>query len=407
MNSDTKFLRNHLSQTLSAALLVLSLCGLHAQAVPAPVSASTSPHPFASVFQPLVDNHVMAGAVFLIANKDQVLDEETVGYADIEANKPMSTHNEFWIASMTKPLTAVALMMLVDEGKVSIDDPVEKYLPEFKGQMVQGPSGGPPVAASHPILIREILSHTSGMPNLPDDFATPLAERVKGYGHTPLASQPGTKFVYVNAGINTVGRIVEVVSGKPYEQFLQERILTPLGMTDTTFWPSEKQLARLASAYQATPDGKGLLKAPRPLTPLPGEPRLFAFPAGGLFSTAEDMLKFCRMMLQGGTYKGKRYISPQSIASMTRAYTTPATGGSYGLGWMITSNAFGHDGAFKTRMTIVPSEGLVEIFMVQLAKPLPDGADDVMRIFSKTAEQTFGHKPVAVNAPPNRNTRME
>ena len=384
----------------AGTILSLGLCELLAQTVPSNSSEHPDPRPFAPKFQPYVDNHTLSGAVFLVASRDAILDEEIVGYADLDTKKTMSADAEFWIASMTKPLTATALMMLVDEGKVSVDDPVEKYLPEFKGLMVKDPQGGPSVPPVHPILLREILSHTSGMSNLPDRFAGPLSERVAGYAKADLGTQPGSKFLYVNAGINTVGRIVEVVSGMPYEQFLQERLLTPLGMTDTTFWPNDGQLARLASSYKVGPAGKGLVKTISPLTPIPGKPRFYAFPAGGLFSAAPDLLKFCRMLLRGGLSDGKRYLSETAIATMTKAYTTPATGGSYGLAWMISPKGFLHDGAFKTRMAVVPSEGLVEIFLIQWEGPWPAGVKSFPNTFSETAEANFGNGNTTGKASP-------
>ena len=368
-------------------------------AVAQPGLAAAASGPFASKFQVWVNNHAMAGAVFLVATKEKILDEEAVGYSDLATKTPMSIDDEFWIASMTKPITAAALMMLVDEGKVSIDDPVEKYLPEFKGQMVEGANGGPPLPPTHPILIREILSHTSGLANLPDDLTLPLSQRVSSYAHSLLETQPGTHFRYVNAGINTVGRIIEVVSGMPYEKFVQERILIPLGMSDTTFWPDAGQITRLAAAYQEAPDNTGLEKVANPFVPDPGKPRVYVLPAGGLFSTAADLLKFCRMMLQQGVFEGKRYLSQSSVAAMTKLYTTPTTGGSYGLAWMISPNSFYHDGAFKTRMAIVPSEGLVEIFLVQISKPLPAGADQFINIFTRTAEESFGEQSTPAVAP--------
>jgi CubicO group peptidase (beta-lactamase class C family) len=274
---------------------------------------------------------------------------------------------------------------------VNIDDPVEKYLPEFKGLMVKSSADAAPLPADHAILVREILSHTSGMANLPSRPAWgTLAEQVKTYTQSPLETQPGTKFRYVNAGMNTAGRIVEVASGMPYERFVQERILTPLGMKDTTFRPDPGQMARLAHTYMEAPDKKGLVKGICPVAPPPGKPWPAAFPAGGLFSTARDLLKFCRMLLQGGVYGGKRYVSEASLAAMTKAYTTPATGGSYGLGWMIYPNGFLHDGAYRTRMAIHPREGLVEIFLTQQEAPIPQEVRQSMSIFTQTAEAAFG-----------------
>lgn len=365
---------------------------LYAQTASSQASTSDLSRPFEKVFQQYVDDHTIPGAVFLVATKDKVLDEETIGYSDLATHRPMSLNQEFWIASMTKTFTATALMMLVDEGKVSINDPVEKYLPEFKGMVVKTPAG--PVPANHPILIREVLSHTSGMVNTHPDYEKPLSERVKVYAKTPLENQPGTTFTYVDVGLNTIGRIIEVVSGEPYEDFIQQRILTPLGMKDTTFWPNKEQIARLATGYQANAQGDGLTSVPTPFISQEGK-RPRAFPAGGLFSTADDLLKYCRMLLNGGTYEGQRYISQSSIDLMTKQYTTPETGGSYGLGWMITPNTFGHDGAWKTRMTIEPRDGLVEIFLVQLAKPFVHDGNHIQNVFTATADKTFReqHEP--------------
>ena len=189
----------------------------------------------------------------LVASKDKVLSLEAVGCADVAAKRPMQTDCLFWIASQSKPITAAALMMLVDEGKVKVDDPVEKYLPEFKGQMVVAEQDKDHVLLKkpkHPILVRNVLSHTSGLP-----FATaienptldlyPLATRVRSYAMLPLGFEPDSKYQYSNAGINTAGRIIEVVSGMPYEKFLDKRLFEPLGMKDTTFWLSPEQIKRL------------------------------------------------------------------------------------------------------------------------------------------------------------------
>ena len=189
----------------------------------------------------------------------------------------------FWIASTSKPMTVTAFMMLVDEGKVSLDDPVEKYLPEFHGQMVKvanddkAGSGSPAtlhlVPANHPILIREILSHTSGLPfksaAQPGALDTlSLKDSVRSFAAEPLMFQPGTSWSYSNEGIDTAGRIIEVVTGMPYEKFMQERLFDPLGMKDTTFWPNAEQLSRLAEAYKADPITKELAKFPSINSPI-------------------------------------------------------------------------------------------------------------------------------------------
>ena len=188
--------------------------------------------PLKPVLQSFVDQNIAPGVVALVANKDGVLVLETAGYASLAHKTPMREDAMFWIASMSKSLTGAALMMLVDEGKVSLDDAVEKYLPEFKGQQVKEADGTlhPP---KHPITVREIMSHTSGMVLANDKglkSTQVLKEDVIEYAKRPLRQEPGTKYEYNNCGINTGGRIIEVVSGMSYGDFMQKRLFDPLGM---------------------------------------------------------------------------------------------------------------------------------------------------------------------------------
>ncbi len=229
-----------------AITVLLALAPLALLAAPAGEPAPSKG--VAKVLQPFVDAHNLAGAVTLVADKDRVLSLDAVGFADIAAMVLMPVNALFWIASMSKPITATALMMLVDAGKVNLDDPVEKYLPEFKGQQLAVKQAkGPPVLRQprHPITVREILSHTSGLPfrsaveQSTLDRLT-LREGAASYAKTPLTFEPGTDYAYSNAGINTAGRIIEVVSGMPYEDFLDQKLFRPLGMKDTTFWPGEE-----------------------------------------------------------------------------------------------------------------------------------------------------------------------
>lgn len=241
----------------------LSLC--IALAV-APAYAAKSASSLASTLQSYVDKQELAGAVTLVANREKILNLGNVGYADVEAKKPMTDDSIFWIASMTKPMTGAALMILVDEGKIKLDDPIEKYLPEFKGQQVAVMKDGKQVgqkAPTRPITIRDILSHSSGLPfkspeEAPTLDAMPLEKAVKTYTAQALLFEPGKDFLYSNAGINTAARILEVVTGTSYEAFMDERFFKPLGMKDTTFWPNEKQLERLAKSYKPSKDNKSL-----------------------------------------------------------------------------------------------------------------------------------------------------
>ncbi|HWE85555.1 MAG TPA: serine hydrolase domain-containing protein [Terracidiphilus sp.] len=345
---------------------------------------SKPPDAIQSYLQPLVANHTLAGAVTLVATRDRIVYVQPVGYRDIAAKAAMPADAMFWIASTSKPMTVTAFMMLVDEGKVSLDDPVEKYLPEFHGQMVkapapesaQAPSASPAssqlVPANHPILVREILSHTSGLrfksaaqPGALDTLS--LKDSVRSFAAEPLMFQPGKSWSYSNEGIDTAGRIIEVVTGMPYEEFMQQRLFFPLGMKDTTFWPNAEQLTRLAESYKVDPNSKQLIRVPiDQLTyPLSYRRHRFPMPAGGLFSTAADVAKFCQMILNGGTLDGKRYISPASLHAMTSVENGGMGKNDYGFGWGISKTGFGHGGAYNNAMEIDTAKGWILLFMVQ------------------------------------------
>jgi CubicO group peptidase (beta-lactamase class C family) len=381
---------------LKTLLLVSAMC--MAQAGQTDIQSkspiATRDRDMAAVLQPFIDRHELAGAVVLVASKDKVLSLDAVGFADIAAHKQMQPDALFWIASMSKPITATAVMMLVDEGKIRLDDPVEKYLPEFKGQMLvveQDDAHTLLKKPSHPITIREILSHTSGLAfssrveYKADVFKIdmyPLREAVISYAFTPLNLEPGTKWVYSNAGINTAGRIIEVVSGMPYEHFMAKRLFEPLGMKDTTFWPAESQMKRLAKSYEPNTAKTELHEIPisqltYPLTDRNRGPS----PAGGLFSTATDISNFCRMILNGGVYDGKRYVSEKSVQLMTSTQTLldkDKGENGYGLGWYTSQKAAdgnnvaipalcGHGGAYYTNMQLDPQHKLITVYMVQHA----------------------------------------
>ncbi len=391
--------------------LLLSVCGF----------AATPPHlKPEDVLTPFVQHEELAGAVALVANREKVLSVTAVGFADIEAKKPMKEDSLFWIASQSKAMTAIAVLMLVDEGKIALDDPVEKYLPEFKGQRVAGPkpvakpelkdkkkgkeaeakaapaSEPEPIAAIHPITIREVLSHVSGLPfkseeEKPTLDGLPLAEAVKTYAKAPLATQPGSHYQYSNAGINTAARVLEVVSGIPYEEFMQKRLFGPLGMKDTTFWPNAEQVSRLAKTYK--PDatkkklvlgGLGQLQAD-----LTDHQHRFPMPAGGLFSTANDVSQFCRMLLNRGELDGRRYISMKSFEALSVRQTPPNIKESYSFGLSVSPDGFGHGGAQATSMDIRTKNGIVVIWMVQ-HQGFPGAGNKAQGEYKNWAIREFG-----------------
>ena len=363
------------------------------------VSASIAQEGPAAALKPFVESHSLAGAVTVVADKDKVLSLEAVGFADIAAKRVMATDSVFWIASQSKPITGAALMILVDEGKVKIDDPVEKFLPEFKDQWLTAEQDKDRLVLKKisPITVRQVLAHTSGMPfksmmEQPTLDGLPLRDAVRSYVLTPLQFQPDTQYQYSNAGINTAGRIIEVVSGMSYEAFMDKRLFGPLGMKDTTFWPNEEQLKRLAKPYKPNADKSDLEETTISQLRYPLSDRTrYPMPAGGLFSTGGDVARFCQMVLNRGTLDGKQILSEAAVAQMTGRQTPAALKESYGLGWSVGQNSFGHGGALSTNMTIDTERDLITVFLVQHAG-FPNNGGQSHGAFKKAAEETFGKR---------------
>jgi len=378
----------------------------------------------AAKLQPFIDDHVIAGAVVLVCDKDRVLDLEAVGYANLPAHKPMKTTDLFYIASMTKCFTATALMMMVDEGKVNIDDPVEKYLPEFKGQLVaEEGSKKPPHPPQHPITIKEVMSHTAALYGEPRPQRFTLEGDVKEMAKLPLQWEPGTKFKY-SQGPEIGGRIVEAISGVPYCQFIQHRLLDPLGMKDTTFWPNAGQAEHLALTHKLNPatktlepvqhnaeliaSGKGGTVPPIILSQftagmVQAYAQHFAKPSGSLFSTAPDLAKFCQMLLNGGTYQGKQYISQAAHKQMTSLQTGDIEVGNgaqgYGLGffvqrrpmdWGSSVGSYGHHGSLKTQLWIDPQHQVAMVLLVQCVELTHTQEHDLFAAYHQQATARYG-----------------
>ncbi len=332
--------------------------------------------PIAAALQPFVASNSLAGAVTFVVGPEGVIRRDAVGYADLAAKTPMNDDNVFWIASMTKPITAVAFMMLVDEGKVSLNDPAAKYIPEMNNLwVVEGKSDAALTLKKpkRPITLRHLLSHTSGFP-----FLTPLQmkdlsllsveDAVTSFMMNPLEFQPGEGYRYSNQGIDTAGRIIEIVSGMPYDKFLQTRLFDPLGMRDTTFFPTAAQLKRLPKSYGPDAKKTGLQEVSLPFLRKPYDrPDRYAEPGGGLFSTGADLSQFCRMLLNNGTCDGKRYLSEAAMAELHKDQTGQLQQ-HYGLGFAVNIDghgAFGHGGAQGTNMTVFPERKTALIWLVQ------------------------------------------
>jgi CubicO group peptidase (beta-lactamase class C family) len=378
----------------------------------APVS---TPDQFAAIparMQIFVDQGEVSGVVMLVATKDRILHLSAIGQSDLAGGRKMQTNDLFWIASMTKPMSAVAVAMLVDEGKLSFDDPVEKYLPEFRNLWViqeQTAERRVLVPTARPIALRDLLTHTSGM----GEYVAygphwTLAEMIKAVAREPLKFQPGTRWSYSTAGIDTLCRVVEVASGVPFAEFLQQRLFDPLGMKNSTFWLTPEQEKRFATNYRRNPEtGKlepatiyymyGGAVTDRERPPLGG---------AGLFSTAEDVAKFYQMMLNGGSLGGKRILKPETVAEMTHTQTGGLKAGflpgsAWGLGFclvqepqgataVLAPGTFGHGGAHGTQSWADPRRGAIYILMIQRAGlPNSDGSD-LRRVFQETAVAALG-----------------
>jgi CubicO group peptidase (beta-lactamase class C family) len=349
--------------------------------------------------QAYVDQHQLSGAVTLVADGQQILHLSAVGQRDIEHDLPMRTDTIFWVASMTKPMTSAAIMMLQEEGKLSIDDPVSKYIPEFA--MLETPSGKPAN-----LTLRHLLTHTSGLAEVPKEEmkkTRTLADLIPEFLALPMTFEPGTRWAYCQSGINTLGRVIEICSGQSYADFMQRRIFDPMGMKDATFYPSKEQIKRLAVSY-VLKDGR-LETTDIKLLPGPvGNRNHYAAANGGLFCTAPEYCRFAQMLLDGGTLDGRQYLQPESIKEMTSIQTDdlPGVGFIPGSAWglaiglvrkptgiteMLSPGTFGHGGAYGTQVWIDPVRNRIEILMIQRADLPNSDASEFRSTFQEAAAE--------------------
>jgi CubicO group peptidase (beta-lactamase class C family) len=367
--------------SICALVCALALSAATAQELPSasPASVGLSPERLdriGTVVQQSIDDKQIAGAVTMVARHGKVAWLKAEGMMDREAAKPMRPDAIFRICSMTKPITSVAVMMLSEEGRFQLDDPISQYLPEFKNPKVYvKPATGEPytIPAKREITIRDLLRHTSGLTYNWNDtlgkmyndanvasglmpYDGTIGDNVKHLAALPLLFSPGEKWEY-SLGVDVLGRLVEVVSEKPLDEFFRVRIFEPLGMKDTYFFLPDNKLDRLATAYSYD-DKKGLTRFPdAPQTeglfvysadyPYHGPKKLFSGGAG-LVSTAEDYARFCQMMLNDGKVGNTRLLSRKSVELMTsdQLGTIGPTQG-FGLG-------FGVDGSNRRSASWVP-----------------------------------------------------
>jgi CubicO group peptidase (beta-lactamase class C family) len=389
------------------SFLLVSLLVALASAEAAPVLPGIG-----AAMQQQMDAKAIAGAVTMVIGKQKMHHVESTGHADLAMKRAMTPDSVFWIASMTKPITGVAVMMMHDAGKLKVTDSVSKYVPEFAN--LKTPSGKPAN-----LTIAQILTHTSGLGEAPRPLppgARTLADLVPMWLAAPMQFEPGEKWKYCQSGINLAARIVEIVSGTTLEQFLQQRLFDPLGMTSTTFYPTEAHKARLAIGYTKNVDTAELT----PATPRPdyGEPDRPPQGNGGLFSTPHDYARFCQMLLNRGSLDGQRYLSDRAFTILTSVHTgdlptgffqTDAFGrhgANYGWGIgtcilrtphegvaaMLSPGTFGHGGAWGTQAWIDPVRGVAYLLMVQRANFPNSDASDVRRAFQQAAFDALSKK---------------
>ncbi|MBI2684769.1 MAG: beta-lactamase family protein [Acidobacteria bacterium] len=355
-----------------------------------------------------VDAGKAAGIVTLVAHKGEVEEFDAVGYTDVETRQPMTKENIFQLHSMTKPVVALAAMQLAEEGRLSLADPVEKHLPEFRGQMmiaaVNADGSKLLQKPSRPITIRDLMTHTSGMPlNPPPGIGElhgalhrSLADVALVLSQQPLEFEPGTKWQYSNEGIATLGRIVEVISGQPLEVYMAKRIFEPLGMKDTFFFPPKDKWHRMPTAYVLR-DGKLVKYTSDPL----GEGAMkfrdgakYSLPEGGLYSTAADLLVLYKAILNGGRHGNYRLLSRAGLRLMATPQTgelrTGTAGAGWGLGWFVMKEepagqtmaigTFGHGGRYGTFCFLDPKNDLIGIFLIHR-----EGGSDERQAFVQIA----------------------
>jgi len=338
------------------------------------VVAAAERFPVAESLEPFIKNGELPGVVTVIATKDTVLQVNAIGYADLETKRPMKADTVFWIASQTKPVTAVAAMLLVDEGKLSLTEPVSKYLPELANLKVVAETEGNRtvlVPVDKPITMEMLLSHTAGL-----EFLTPfqlkhaidslpMEQHVTTIMMTPLRTQPGTAFHYSNIGITLAGAIVERIAEMPFEEFLETRIFKPLGMADTTFFPDAEKLNRLAQAYSFDSEKPQLVPSRSIFMTFPLDSKhRFAEPGGGLFSTPNDLVKFFQMLQGNGEFNGKRILSADAVKEI-RTKHTGALNAPYGLGVATNDGVFGHGGALGTDAQVNTNNGRILLYFIQ------------------------------------------
>ena len=386
-------------------------------------------------FEPLAEAAIeegrLAGAVSLVVRRGRVVYEGVFGSADLDDGRPMSQDTIFRIASMTKPLTSVAIMILMEEGRLLLSDPVTRYVPAFKNSPGVLNADGTLTPIARPITLRDLLTHTAGLANGDRDDAIGAVYRAAGFDSgplndrdettaaivdrlaaLPLAAQPGERFIY-SLGTDVLGVVVENISGQRLDEFFRQRIFGPLQMIDSSFYLPPEKSGRLAAMHTLDADGR-LRRGADDDRGWTGQgsfehgPRRVHSGGGGLLSTAPDYARFLQMLVNGGELDGVRVLSPASVRLMTANHVgelyaeadgLPGMGFGFGIEIKLTPEARGYDipvrafagsfawgGAAYTTFWVDPEQDLVAIFMVQLR---PYAQDDLSRHFGNVVYQAI------------------
>jgi CubicO group peptidase (beta-lactamase class C family) len=350
----------------------------------------------------------IAGAVAAVARRGQIGYLESVGVQDLQTQTPMTERSLFRIYSMTRPITSVAVMMLYEDGRFNLDDPVASFIPEFRNVVVSGEQGSPPRPAAHAVTVRDLLLHTSGLNARTSEIyrreqvrtrTMTMSQFIANLVRVPLMEEPGTRYRY-SEGTTVLGRLVEIWSGKPFDVFLDERVFRPLRMTDTMFWAATPDArARLTTVYGPAQDG-GLVPVETETLPFTERPGLIEG-AVGLLSTVPDYLRFARMLLNKGQLDGVRLLSAKTVEMMTANGLPEAVqktrGGSMGWGLanvqvLLTPAAddpaskgeYGWDGTAGTIFWVDPGKQMVTVLMTQSS---PSNPDQIRQRFKAIVQQ--------------------
>jgi CubicO group peptidase (beta-lactamase class C family) len=397
-----------LSAAVAVFVSVLALRPAAETAMAKPEDVGLSSERLARITE-MMKRHIAAGeisgGVTLVARHGKIAHFEATGVTDVDSKTPMTKNSVFRIASMTKPVTGVAIMMMMEEGKLRITDPVSKYIPSFKDLKVAVAEPAPrvPAPADEPVrvkyyrvpaerevTIRDLLTHVSGLASgnmsndsirVPDIQRKPtdtLADYIPRLGRSALEFQPGSRWSYSpQAGFDTLGRIVEITSGMPFDQFLRQRVFEPLGIREASFYPTPELEPRLVTAYQFDPKGKMI----RNTNSSGMQSKVYFMGSGGLITTAEEYAKFAQMLVNGGELNGKRLLSPRTVSYMASVHAsdtlegrTPGEG--FGLsvrvvrdavasGARVSDGSFGWSGAYGTHFWVDQKEDLIAVMMIQ------------------------------------------